>query len=105
MAATLEALRGSGARLAGMKPTPFPGTTADERWPDVVAYYAAVPYLDRGPVDEFVMLAEQLVRTTETGRPEALAELNAAHDALHRGDRAEAGRRAVRCYTMLFRSE
>lgn len=102
---SLDALRGSGAKLASMvrEPGPFPGSSADERWPDVVAYYATLPYLEDGPVDEFLMLARQLVGISEgKKRDRAIPELLEALAADEAGDRAAAGRHAVRCYQMLL---
>jgi hypothetical protein len=84
-------------------PKPFPGTAWDDRWPDVVAYYAAVPYLNGDPVDEFMMLARQLLKISTGERvPAALAEFDIALAALERGERAAAGFHATRCYQMLF---
>ncbi len=94
----------SGARLAEMarQPMPFAGAS-DERWPEVVAHYATLPYLNGDPVAEFLMLAEQLVSTSSSDKLEAArAELALAHQALLRNDRPETGRHAVRCYLLLF---
>lgn len=101
----MAALRTSGARLAEIakEPKPFPGANSDERWPEVVAHYATLPYLGGDPVAEFMMLAEQLVRTSSSEKLEAAkAELGQAYQALFRNDRAEAGRHAVRCYLLLY---
>ena len=103
MEAALEGLKESGARLAHMKTVPFEGASRDDRWPEIVAHYATLPYLNGDPVDEFLMLAGQLVRIATSDKlAEARAELDAAHEALLKGDRAEAGRRAVRCYLLLY---
>ena len=105
MQEALAGLRVSGARLAEMarEPLPFPGGTSDERWPEVVAYYATLPYLDADPVAEFVMLAEQLVRLGSRDQLEvARAELEQARAALLQHDRPAAGRHAVRCYQLLY---
>jgi len=105
MEQALAALKASGARLAEMarQPMPFPGANADERWPEVVAHYATLPYLDGDPVAEFLMLAEQLVSTSSSDKLEAAkVELGQAYQALFRNDRAEAGRHAVRCYLLLY---
>jgi NAD(P)H-dependent FMN reductase len=103
--ASLQSLTASGAKLVSMikRPEPFAGATADERWPEVVAYYATLPYLEHGPVDEFLMLARQLVAISDReARQEAVAELVKALAADEAGDRAAAGRHAVRCYQMLL---
>jgi len=105
MEEALVGLKASGARLVEMarQPMPFPGATADERWPDVVAHYATLPYLDGDPVAEFLMLAEQLVGASSSDKLEAArAELAQAHHALLRHDRPAAGRHAVRCYLLLY---
>jgi hypothetical protein len=60
----LGELKISGAKLAEVskEKTPFPGKTADDRWPEVLAYYASVRFLDDDPLDEFVMLSQQLIK-------------------------------------------
>jgi NAD(P)H-dependent FMN reductase len=101
----LGQLRESGARLADLsrERRPFPGRTRDDRWPEVLAYYACVEYLRCDPVDEFVMLAEQLIgisEGSEVGRAEL--ELAKALALLSEGRRAEAARHAVRSYQVLY---
>jgi multimeric flavodoxin WrbA len=101
----LGQLRDSGVKLAGLaqEVMPFPGATSDERWPDVVAYYASVAYLDRDPVDEFLMLAGQLIDISEGGDVEdAQAELDRALELVAQGNRSEAARHAVRSYQILY---
>ena len=101
----LGELRTSGARLADLsrEEFSFSGETWDDRWPEVLAYYADVRYLNCDPVDEFVMLAEQLVKTSGGGEVEkAKAELDRALALVAEGKRAEAGRHAVRSYQILF---
>lgn len=108
MQEALAGLKLSGVRLAEMarQPMPFAGANWDEHWPEVVAYYATLPYLDGDPVAEFLMLAEQLVSISSSNKLEAArAELGQAHQALLRNDRPAAGRHAVRCYLLLFFSE
>jgi multimeric flavodoxin WrbA len=105
MEKALQQLTDSGARLAraAQAPTPFPGATRDERWPEVVAYYASVAYLDGDPVDEFLMLAEQLIDISDgDDAVAAQAELDRAVAFVAEGDRAEAGRHAVRSYQLLY---
>jgi multimeric flavodoxin WrbA len=102
----LAALPASGARLVEMakNPQPFPGAGREDRWAEIVAYYAGIPYLDKDPVDEFLMLAEQLI-TISAGHA-ALDEAKDAYaqalDLAQQGDRANAGRRAVRAYELLL---
>jgi hypothetical protein len=69
----------------------------------VLAHYCTLPYLDRDPLDEFVMLAEQLIRTSEGERvPEAQAELDRALALIAEGKRAEAAPHAFRAYQVLY---
>ncbi|MEN6478458.1 MAG: hypothetical protein ABFD20_02320, partial [Anaerolineales bacterium] len=76
---------------------------ADERWADVVAWYAALPYLRDGPVEEFLMLARQLLKEAGAAAPhEAIERYDAALAARERGDLAEAGRNAVETYRLLY---
>lgn len=87
---------------------PFPGTGREDRWAYVLAHYATLPYLRSDPVDEFVMLARQLINTS--GAEEAT--LNAAQDALDKaihliegGRRGDAARHAVHAYELLYYAE
>ena len=103
--AAVAQLEVSGAKLVDLaeETFAFSGETWDDRWPEVVAYYASVDYLSGDPVDEFMMLAEQLVAISTSDKlEEAKGELATARDCLARGDRAEAGRHAVRCYQHLY---
>jgi multimeric flavodoxin WrbA len=105
MAAALEGLVASGARLVEMArdPQPFPGEPRDVRWGSVLAYYCTLPYLDRDPLDEFVMLAEQLIRISEGERvPEAQAALDRALALISEGRRSEAAPYAFRAYQILY---
>lgn len=101
----LERLKESGARLArfSKEEMPFHGKTRDERWPEVLAHYATLKYMRCGPVDEFVMLAEQLIRISEGDKvEEAKAELEKALALKAEGKRGEAARYAVRAYQKLY---
>lgn len=71
----LAALRATGARLVAMaqQPQPFPGAPLDGRWGAVLAHYTPLPYLAQGPLDEFVLLAQQLVAMS-TGEAVATAQ-------------------------------
>lgn len=105
MDAALASLRTSGANLVDLFETvePFPGEARSDRWADVLAYYASLPYFDAGPVDEFVMLAEQLIRISEGPEVEkAKAALGQALDLISEGERSRAARYAVRAYEMLY---
>ena len=75
----------------------------DERWADVLAYYATLPYFDRDPVDEFVMLAEQLIDIS-TGASVALAqaELDQAYALIDKGLRRAAAPHVVKAYELLY---
>ncbi|MGI5915130.1 MAG: flavodoxin family protein [Anaerolineae bacterium] len=101
----LESMAASGARLAetAAHRTPFSGNTADERWGDVVAWYAGLAYLRDGPAEEFMMLARQLLKEAGEGAdPRARALYDRAMAARERGDLAEAGRLSVETYRLLF---
>lgn len=105
MEATLAELPAKGARLAEMAsvPQPFPGAGREDRWGEIVAYYAELPYLDKDPVDEFLALAQQLVAISQgkEALQEAQAELAQALALAEQGDRPNAGRHAVRAYELL----
>lgn len=103
--AASESLRASGAKLARMaqEVQPFPGQDREDRWADVLAYYATLPYLNCDPVDEFVMLAEQLIRISTGSKAEqAKAELDRALSLIAQGRRSDAGRHAVKAYQILY---
>jgi multimeric flavodoxin WrbA len=105
MAEALGALETSGVRLVEMAADlqPFPGENRDERWGAVLAHYCTLPYLDRDPLDEFVMLAEQLIRTS-TGPQVALAQadLDRALALIGIGRRSEAAPHAFGAYRRLY---
>ncbi len=85
------------------QPKAFAGASWDDKWPDVTAHYATLPYLRADPVDEFVMLAEELIHISADAKVEqARAHMHEAYRLLHEGNRGEAGRRAVTAYQLLF---
>jgi multimeric flavodoxin WrbA len=101
----LEQLKVSGGKLAELskEEKPFPGETRDDRWPEVTAHYATLNYLRCDPLDEFVMLAKQLVKISEGEKvEEAKAELDEALNLIEEGERSEAARHAVRAYQTLY---
>jgi hypothetical protein len=106
----LEALAVSGARMVELArhKEPFPGEARDDVWAPCVAYYATVPYLRDGPVEEFLMLARQLLKTVGGGRADeetmarARGEYLKALEARERGELDAAGRHAVNTYHLLF---
>jgi NAD(P)H-dependent FMN reductase len=109
MQAALDSLQASGARLVEMAQDvqPFPGARRDDRWAGVLAYYATLPYFDQDPVDEFLMLAQQLV--SGSTKPAAVvaqaqAELDQALSLAAQGKRSEAGPHAVQAYELLYYS-
>jgi multimeric flavodoxin WrbA len=55
----VEQLKESGGELVALVKDgkPFPGEAWDDRWPEVLAYYTSLDYLDCDPLDEFIMLA------------------------------------------------
>lgn len=101
---SVGALRISGARLADLaKRKQAFGKIGDEYWPEVSADYASLTYLKCDHVDEFMMLAEQLVKTSKLDKVrDAKAELKKAKTLLAEGKRGEAARCAVRSYQMLY---
>lgn len=101
----LEGLRKSGAKLADLskEKKPFSGQTVDDRWPEVLAYYATLKYLNCDPLDEFIMLDEQLIRTSNGDKVEkAKAEYDKAIALIAKGERTQASRYAVRSYQTLY---
>lgn len=101
----LEQLKESGASLADLseKKTPFPGRTREDRWPEVLAHYATLKYFRCGPLDEFIMLANQLIEISEGSKvEEAKAELEKALALIAEGKRTDAARHAVRSYQTLY---
>jgi NAD(P)H-dependent FMN reductase len=105
MQGAMASLKGSAAKLVDMAQDvrPFPGARRDDRWADVLAYYATLPYFDRDPVDEFLMLAEQLIGTsTGSEAAQAQAALDRALALIQDGRRGEAGRHAVAAYELLY---
>lgn len=101
----LAQLKVSGAKLVDLasEKRPFPGRTSEERWPEVLAHYASVEYLRCDPVDEFVMLAEQLIGMSQGSKAEeARVELDKALALIAEGKRSEAARHAVRSYQILY---
>ena len=101
----LEELRTTGSKLADLSKVkkPFLGKTANDRWPVVLAYYATVKYLNCDPLDEFIMLSKQLIKTSKGNKAEnAKVELDKAMVLIAEGKRAEAAIHAVRSYQTLF---
>ncbi len=105
MQAAMGSLQTSGARLAEMarSPEPFPGAGREDRWADVLAYYATLPYFDQGPVDEFLMLVDQLISiSTGDQVAAAQAELDQALALVAAGRRSEAAPHVVQAYEILY---
>ena len=98
----LEARGGKIAELSRER-NPFPGRTRTERWPQVAAHYASLEYLQCDIVDEFVMLARDLIKLSKGGDVDkAKADLSEALRLIGEGKRAEAARYAVRSYQTLY---
>lgn len=105
MEKTLEALKTTGARLAkrAQNKDPFPGETRDARWPAVLAYYASMDVLARDPVDEFVMLAQQLIDISEDDDVEEAQELlDKGLGLVEKGNREKGAEYVVRSYQTLY---
>jgi len=106
--ATLASLRETGNKLAGMAQhrTPFVGGAWNHRWADVLAHYAILPYLTQGPLDEFILLAQQLIAISDgDSAEEARHHLDSALSLKAQGQRSEAARHAVHAYKLLFFEE
>ena len=107
MQAAMDSLRASGARLVEMAGNvqPFPGAGREDRWADVLAYYTTLPYFDQDPVDEFLMLAGQLIGISTAPADkvaQAQAELDRALALAVEGRRSEAAIHAVQSYELLY---
>lgn len=106
--AALATLRETGARLVAMaqNPQPFPGAPLDGRWDAVLSHYTTLPYLTQGPLDEFVLLAQQLIAiSTGDAVAQAQCELEQALMLREQGQDSEAARHAVRAYELLYFDE
>ncbi|MGI6368618.1 MAG: flavodoxin family protein [Anaerolineae bacterium] len=108
MNATLAELYHSGERLAQMASQlrPFAGAGREDRWAELAAYYADLPYLRCDMVDEFMTLAHQLVHTRRDhpNWEQAMDALRLAHESMMRGERAAAARQAVQAYDLLLQA-
>ena len=105
MAKTLETLETTGASLAKLSQNkePFPGETRDARWPAVLAYYASLGVLARDPVDEFIMLAQQLIDISEGDEVDEARELlEKGLTLIEEGKRGEGAEHVVRSYQTLY---
>lgn len=81
----------------------FPGRTREERWSHVAAYYSSLKYLRCDILDEFVMLAKDLIRLSKgEGTDKAKADLEEALRLISEGNRAEAAKYAVSSYQTLY---
>lgn len=106
--AALAALRETGGRLVevAQHPEPFPGAPLDGRWGAVLSHYAVLPYLNQGPLDEFVLLVQQLIAISiGDAVAQARRELEQALTLRAQGQDAEAARHAVRAYELLYFDE
>ncbi|MEM2875771.1 MAG: flavodoxin family protein [Candidatus Bathyarchaeia archaeon] len=101
----LSLLESRGGKLADLcrERAPFPGQSREERWPYVAAYYASLDYLGCDIVDEFIMLARDLLKSSRGGDiVKARADLEEAMRLASEGKRAEAAMYAVRSYQTLY---
>ena len=104
----LASLRATGSKLAAMAQhrTPFAGGAWNDRWADVLAHYAILPYLTQGPLDEFILLAQQLIAISDGDSVvEARHHLDSALSLKAQGQRSEAAHHAVQAYKLLFFEE
>jgi multimeric flavodoxin WrbA len=105
MEAALVSLRESGDRLVDMARhiRPFVGEGREGRWADVLSHYATLQYFNSGPVEEFVLLAQQLIGgSTGEVAARAQAELVQALALIEAGDRSQGARHAVKAYELLY---
>ena len=105
MEAAAVKLKESGDRLVdmAMHKRPFPGERNDDRWGSVLAHYATIQYFKSGPLEEFILLAQQLIAiSTGDAVTQAQAELLQALALVEAGDRSEAAPHAVRAYELLY---
>jgi len=105
MEAASATLRESAGLLVDMAKhiRPFAGAGREDRWADVLAHYATLNYFKSGPVDEFVLLAQQLIGiSTGDAVAQAQAELVQALALIAAGDRSKGGQHAVRAYELLY---
>jgi multimeric flavodoxin WrbA len=87
---------------------PFSGEGREDRWAHVLTHYATLPYLKSDPVDEFVMLARQLIADASDDVPDrklAQVALDRALELIEKGRRSEAASYAVRAYELLYYAE
>lgn len=101
----LKLLRDRGGNIAELSKNrvPFPGETPEERWPHAAAHYASLKYLGCDIVDEFVMLATDLIKLSRGGDIDrAKAELEEALRLIAEKKRKEAARYAVSAYQILY---
>ncbi|MDQ1279645.1 MAG: hypothetical protein QG670_907 [Thermoproteota archaeon] len=101
----LDELKISGGRLVDLskKKETFPGNTVNERLPVVQAYYTSLKYLNYDPLDECIMLDQQLIKVSEGKKEEeAKVELDKALELISKGNRSAAAEYAVKVYLMLY---
>ena len=101
---TLEGLKSSGAKLADLssEETKFPGNTGDDRWPEVLAHYTDLKYLNCDPF-EFVMLTEQLIKISKGEKvEEAKVELDTALTLRTEEKKKEAAKHILKAYQILY---
>ena len=106
--AAQASLRGTGSKLAGMAQhrTPFAGGAWNDRWADVPAHYTSLPHLTQGPLDEFILLARQLIAISDGDKADrAQQHLESALSLKAQGQQTKAARHAVQAYKLLFFEE
>ena len=102
---TLELLEIRGAKMAGLRSEDsiFPGKDRKARWLTSAVHYAAMPYIGDDIIDEFIMLAEDLIETSQkTNIDKAAAKLDQAKKLLKDGKKIEAVKSAYLSYEMLY---
>jgi multimeric flavodoxin WrbA len=100
---SLSTLNLAGAELAKMSKQGSAEKMGDAYWADVSADYASLKYLRCDHVDEFVMLAESLIRTSKgVDAGQAQIQLDQARNLIREGNRSEAARHVVKSYQTLY---
>jgi len=95
----LRSLYDSGKKLAEISRNPKPFNGLRER----IEYYEKLDYMNYTFLDEILLLAEQLIKTSQNSNvSKALKEYELAKSLIDEGKREEAIRHAVDAYNMLY---
>jgi len=101
----LGMLKESGSNIAnlGKVKNPFYGEKMEDRWSEILFHYSTLKYLGCDILDEFIVLANQLIRISKGPKVEnAKTELDKALTLIQEGKRAEASHYTVEAYQLLY---